>query len=206
MNDLVKRAGERLETISPKETSKRLVTSLQSIFNGQLSIDAYDSKMTRPDGITKDQIEKAVMAIELSQAPARAETIINELKRLRAICKRRKDDVEDVKSSMKYVVEELQRIPADILLYAMREKFEWFPTASEIRALSFKKMSERERMRQTIKSWKPWTNADELEKLNQALRDYRFYSKNYAKIDPDRAKKFKDAATRVEKKIKEIVL
>jgi len=216
MTDLVTLASKRLEAISPADTEIRLSSSLVTILGDGFNVEkgaVFSDKgfegasvlyVKRPDGITADQIAQAVTALEYSVVPARAETILEELRRLKIICKSRNEDGEEVANAIPTVVRELQKLPADILMEALSGYFEWLPKVSEIFKIAKPKSDARWKVLNDVKGWEPWTDEEELARLEEQLRLDIHWAKVYKRKDPPRAAKWLAAAKRTEKKLEDM--
>ncbi len=212
MNELQKTAIKKLELLTPTETEDRLVASLGVILGDCVKSNSVFSKkgfegvsianLERPKGLTEEQKEKAVTALELSLLPASKESILTALKELSVMTVTKEEGLSFAESAESFV-KKLSFIPADIALDALRETRKWFPSVGEILEVCEDRTKSRQRILTTIKTWEVWSDDEEKYELKKAYADYKFYSKHYSRSDPDRAKKFKQAADRVAKKLEE---
>lgn len=82
--------------------------------------------------MTKEQVEQAKQVLREFNKPLPSQQIIKLIARLQIICPERAKPEYDTKARTAIWVEELSKYPADIVTYALRRRYKWFPALSEV--------------------------------------------------------------------------
>ena len=82
--------------------------------------------------MTNEQISKARSAIEKYKTPRQEQQIVKLIARLQIICPEKEKNEYDKKARTAVWVEELSKYPADVVTYALKMRYKWFPALSEV--------------------------------------------------------------------------
>lgn len=82
--------------------------------------------------MTKEQVEQAKQVLREFNKPLPSQQIIKLIARLQIICPERAKPEYDTKARIAIWVEELSKYPADVVNYALRMRYKWFPALSEV--------------------------------------------------------------------------
>ena len=82
--------------------------------------------------MTNEQISKARSAIEKYKTPLQEQEIVKLIARLQIICPEKEKNEYDKKARTAVWVEELSKYPADVVTYALKMRYKWFPALSEV--------------------------------------------------------------------------
>lgn len=98
--------------------------------------------------MTKEQVEQAKQVLREFNKPLPSQQIIKLIARLQIICPERAKPEYDTKARIAIWVEELSKYPADVVNYALRMRYKWFPTLSEVldncdNEMAYRKLIER---------------------------------------------------------------
>ena len=98
--------------------------------------------------MTQEQVEQATMVLREFNKPLPSQQIIKLIARLQIICPERAKPEYDTKARTAIWVQELSKYPADVVTYALRMRYKWFPALSEVldncdNEIAYRKLIER---------------------------------------------------------------
>lgn len=132
---------QRLSQKTPKENDKILSQYLKHTLKFPLNtqrktiITKYGAEFFDKVSfgeMTPEQISKAKSIIEKCKTPLPEQEIVKLIARLQIICPEKEKSDYDKKARTAVWVEELSKYPADVVTYALKMRYKWFPTLSEV--------------------------------------------------------------------------
>lgn len=84
------------------------------------------------DDLTQEQADKATRVIQEFNKPLPKQEIVKLIARLQIICPEKTKTQIDTAARTSIWVEELSKYPADVVTYALKSRYKWFPTLSEV--------------------------------------------------------------------------
>lgn len=211
---LVDRAAGRLMERKPAENQIAIEGKLAKIAGAPLVVEvawrhpegdkAYEmvTKLTRPRGITAEQIASMVSTIELGMAPAPITSIAAELTRLAMLTASRAGEGREPDAKLAAYAEELRAYPADAVLQVLRSgEWRFFPAWAELKTRLDRICHRRRRLLEIIRGWKPWGLADEIAHLERCADRARWDARTLADSDPDRSSAAAEACAAFEDQV-----
>lgn len=132
---------QRLSQKTPKENDKSLSQYLKHTLKLPLNTQKrtiftkygteFIDKVSFGE-MTPEQISKAKSVIEKCKTPLPEQEIIKLIARLQIICPEKEKTEYDKKARIAVWVEELSKYPADVVTYALKMRYKWFPALSEV--------------------------------------------------------------------------
>lgn len=82
--------------------------------------------------MTQEQVEQATMVMTEFNKPLPRQQIIKLIARLQIICPEKNKAQFDTEARTAIWIEELSKYPADVVNYALRMRYKWFPSLAEV--------------------------------------------------------------------------
>ncbi len=82
--------------------------------------------------MTDEQVEQAKQVLREFYKPLPSQQIIKLIARLQIICPEKNKTQYDTEARTSIWVEELSKYPADVVTYALKMRYKWFPALSEV--------------------------------------------------------------------------
>ena len=82
--------------------------------------------------MTQEQVEQATMVLREFNKPLPRQQIIKLIARLQIICPEKNKAQFDTEARTAIWIEELSKYPADVVNYALRMRYKWFPSLAEV--------------------------------------------------------------------------
>ena len=98
--------------------------------------------------LTQEQVEQANEVLQEFNKPLAKQEIVKLIARLQIICPEKNKTQIDTAARTAIWVEELSKYPADVVTYALKSRYKWFPTLSEVldncdNEMAYRKLVER---------------------------------------------------------------
>lgn len=204
--DLAAAAAERLMARTPAENDAAILAAVAAILGRPMPVTlrtlfpedgppyVVAAGIRRPAGITARQIAAVVRALSLGMAPLPAEDTLRALARLSHLCPPRAGEAAaDYQQRMVAYADALRAWPADAVLAALAQRWTWFPAWADLETRLERLTAARRALLRAARGWTPWTDDDEIARLERAIERARFDARYRAADDPDRASEAAEA-------------
>lgn len=203
------KAATRLLTRSARENDKAVDVAIAGIVGRPLAIEVMVRhvdefgpvenirSVTRPRGITRQQIDRIIQTLQLSLAPAPHTTVSHAIETLllKTPMGRGMADMDQGKRAAIYM-EGIAKYPADAAVAALSRSWRFFPSWAELEQALDAYAHRRRYLLRTVSAWQPWSQADERAWLVKAIDSARFDSRYFTHSEPERAARAKELLER----------